>query len=126
MKAIDLLLLATLLIGVIGCGENSDATADILRTSPSIIGELTAIALPAIRVEENPAESSGSDKASVRVADGTHVLRRDGTIVGAAELRVGQRVKVWFTGPVFESYPLQATASVIVIDQGDIVTQGEP
>ena len=34
--------------------------------------------------------------------------------MSATELRVGQLVKVWFTGPVMESYPLQATAGVIV------------
>lgn len=119
------MLLSALLAGIIGCQKNSDATADVLRTHPSIIGEVTAIVLPAIRVEENPADSSGSAKASVRVADGTHVLRRDGTVVGTAELRVGQRVKVWFTGPVAQSYPVQATARVIVIEQGEIVTVKE-
>lgn len=96
----------------------SDATAAIPRTTPSIIGQVTAIALPMIVVEEKPAEPHGSAKARVRITDGTKVLRRDEGAVSATELRVGQQVKVWFTGPVMESYPLQATAGVIVIEPG--------
>ena len=30
-------------------------------------------------------------------------------------LQVGQKVEAWFTGPVAESYPVQAVASDIVI-----------
>ena len=94
----------------------SDATAAIPRTTPSIIGQVTAIALPTIVVEEEPSESHGSAKASVRIIDGTQVLRRGEGVVGATELRVGQQVKVWFTGSVMESYPIQATAGVIDIE----------
>lgn len=94
----------------------SDATAAIPRTMPSIVGQVTAIDLPTIVVEEKPTEPHGSDKARVRITDGTHVLRRGEGVVGATELRVGQQVKVWFTGPVMESYPLQATAGAIVIE----------
>jgi hypothetical protein len=31
------------------------------------------------------------------------------------DLSAGQRVAVWFTGPVAESYPVQATAGAIEI-----------
>lgn len=93
-----------------------DTTAAIPRTTPSIIGQVTAIVLPTIVVEEKPTEPHGSAKASVRITDGTQVLRRGEGVVGATELRVGQQVKVWFTGPVMESYPLQATAGMIVIE----------
>ena len=94
----------------------SDATASIPRTTPSIIGQVTAITLPTIVVEEKPTEPHGSDKAVVRITDATQVLRRGGGVMSPTELRVGQLVKVWFTGPVMESYPLQATARVIVIE----------
>ncbi len=93
-----------------------DASAAILRTAPSISGQITAVALPMVMVEENPAESHGSDKARVRITEATQVLRESEGVVGATELGVGQQVKVWFTGPVMESYPSQATAGVIVID----------
>jgi hypothetical protein len=89
------------------------------RTAPSIIGQVTAIALPVITVEEKPTEPHGSAKAFVRTTNDTQVLRRGEGGLGTAELQVGQQVKVWFTGPVMESYPLQATASVIVIEPRD-------
>lgn len=97
----------------------SDAKAAIPRTAPSIIGQVTAIALPTIILEEKPTEPHGSAKARVRITKDTQVWRRGEGGMGTAELKVGQQVKVWFAGPVMESYPLQATAGVIVIEPMD-------
>lgn len=114
-------LLSSFLISA-GCSRSvtdpsvSDATAEIPRTTPSIVGQVTAVALPTVMVEEKPTEPHGSAKAGVRITDVTQVLRRGEGVVGATELRVGQQVKIWFTGPVMESYPLQATAGMIVIE----------
>jgi hypothetical protein len=58
---------------------------------------------------------SGYDQASVRVHDDTLVLRASGGAASAADLRVGQGVRVWFDGPVMESYPVQSSAGTIVI-----------
>jgi heat shock protein HslJ len=113
------------LVGVIGCEKNSDFSAGIPRNPPSIIGVITTVALPDVLVEENPAESSGSAKASVRVTAETRILRHDGTVAGVSALHAGQRARVWFTGPVAESYPVQATGGVIVIDSGNIVAVQE-
>ena len=85
-------------------------------TTPSIVGQITAIALPIIVVEENAAEPQGSAKASVRMVVSTRVLRLDKNVASAADLRVRQRVRVWFVGPALESYPAQATAGTIVIE----------
>lgn len=101
----------------------SDATSSIPSMMPSIIGQVTAIALPTIIVEEKPTEPHGSAKARVRVTSDTQVLRRGEGGTGTAELRVGQQVKVWFAGPVMESYPLQATAAVIVIEPSPALIQ---
>ena len=90
-------------------------TVAIPDTLPSIVGQITAMALPMIVVEENPAESQGSAKASVRIVESTRVLRPDKGAVSAADLQVGQKVRVWFVGPVMESYPVQAAAGTIVI-----------
>jgi hypothetical protein len=76
-------------------------------------------------VEEKPDEASGSAKADVRVTGTSKVLRRDGSVTDATEFRIGQKLKVWFTGPVAESYPVQSNADVIVIERGDIVTVKE-
>ncbi len=43
---------------------------------------------------------------------GTTGLKR-GTF---ADLLTGQIAEAWFTGPVMESYPTQATASVVVVN----------
>lgn len=92
-----------------------DVTASIPRTAPSIIGQVTAITLPTVLVEENPGPTQESAKASVRITDITQVLHADKGVTDITELRVGQRVKVWFTGPIMESYPVQAIGGVIVI-----------
>jgi hypothetical protein len=112
---VNVLLFSTLIISACSASA-SDVIVAIPRTAPSIIGQVTAIVLPVVVVEENPAEPHGSAKARVRIADGTQVLRQGGGIAGIAELRVGQQVKVWFAGPAMESYPLQATAGVILIE----------
>lgn len=124
MSKIRARLVSTLLFSALissGCSpvvtdpSESDVTAAILHTSPSIIGQVTYVTLPTIDVEEKPTEPHGSAKARVRITNGTQVLRGK-RVVGVTELRVGQRVKVWFAGPAMESYPLQATAGVIVIE----------
>jgi hypothetical protein len=53
------------------------------------------------------------DKASVTVTDGTRIVGPEGDSGTFADLANGQRVEVWFEGPVAESYPVQATAGEI-------------
>jgi hypothetical protein len=89
---------------------------------PSIRGTITTLTPLAgqgvILVEERPQDQAGSNKASVTVSATTRIYRGR---VGAStkgsfgDLRNGQRVEVWFSGPVLTSYPVQATASVILI-----------
>lgn len=79
-----------------------------------------------ILVEEQPDRPVGGpgppagDKASVTVDTGSQILRHAGE--GYAEaafdaLEVGQVVQVWFSGPVAESYPVQAGAEAVVISE---------
>jgi hypothetical protein len=118
-------LLGALLTGFLigpGCSLGSkepavfDTKITTPRTVPSIVGQITAIALPVITVEEQPAEPHGSAKAHVRITTETQWLRRGEVGSGIAELQVGQQVRIWFKGPVMESYPLQATAGVIYLE----------
>ena len=63
-------------------------------------------------------EDTSHDRASVTVTNQTLILdNRSGEsqAMGFQVLEVGQRVEARFTGPVMESYPVQATASEIVI-----------
>ncbi len=97
-------------------------TSTELPSEPaSIAGRITAVDLATgrtgvVRVEANPQDSAGSDKAVVRVTGSTTVRAPASTNVEPGGLRVGQWVRVWFTGPVRESYPVQADAGTIVID----------
>ena len=71
-----------------------------------------------VLVEENPDEETGSQKDSVTVTKATKLSERRGrelTRIGFDDLKVGQRARAWYTGPVAESYPRQATASLIVV-----------
>jgi len=90
---------------------------------PSIRGTITTVTLGSdglgsILVEGPIANGTTFDKASVRVIEDTEILLKgaDGwgrfAFDGLAE---GDTVEVWFTGPVAESYPVQATAGTLVL-----------
>ncbi len=58
------------------------------------------------------------DKASVKVTDKTVIKLGDGKDAKDGkfeDIKKGSKLVVWFTGPVAESYPVQATAGKIVI-----------
>ncbi len=80
----------------------------------------------ALRVEEYPDRQvgdpglpmTGGEKAVVTVTTDTRILRQTaGPFENAAfdDLATGQQVAVWFSGPVAETYPVQATAATIVM-----------
>lgn len=108
------------------------ATVVVLLLAPSaparasdgagITGTITRADGRTVLVEEEPAESSGSDKSYVEVTEETEVyLRRSGEEAPAAfeDISVGQRVEVVFRGAVAESYPTQARAgSVVILEDG--------
>ena len=76
----------------------------------------------AILIEENPKENWGSAKTWVRITDATRIFKRqEQDLIPAlfAELQIGDRAEAWFTGPVAESYPGQATGSVVVFLKSD-------
>jgi hypothetical protein len=90
--------------------------------SPSIRGTITSVSPLAgqgvVLVEERPQDRGGSEKASVTVNGATRIYRARisaSTRGSFSDLRSGQLVDVWYEGPVLTSYPLQATASVILI-----------
>lgn len=115
METIRNLAVILLLLCAFGCEDDSESSGGIPSGPPSIAGEITSVGASSIRVEENPADDWGSAKAMVRLTGSPRVLYRDGSPTTTAQLAVGQTVQVWFTGPVAESYPVQATADVIVI-----------
>ena len=81
-------------------------------------GESAEERVGVVLVEENPDEDTGSQKDSVTVTKATELSERRGrdlTRIRFDDLKLGQRVMAWYTGPVGESYPRQATARVIVV-----------
>lgn len=103
---------------VTGCASQAPR---VPSSAPSIEGRVTAVdrqgeGIGSIRVEANPAETSGSDKAVVYITQTTAIVRGDSARANFAALAIDQWVRVWFTGPVRESYPVQADAAVVQID----------
>lgn len=99
----------------------ASAAVGVPSGSPGITGQITSVSragdrIGSIRVEEQPTQLSGSAKAVATVTQGTVVLRGVSDQRDFNDLRVGQWVRVWFDGPVMESYPVQAKAGTIVID----------
>ena len=95
---------------------------------PSIRGAITTLnaadstwnagILGSMLIEGKLQSDTSFDKASVTVTDKTKIYREDAQgrhLVDFSYLRVGQIVAATFTGAVAESYPVQATASEIVI-----------
>jgi hypothetical protein len=109
------------LIGIVmACKGPSQKIPD----SPvSLAGRVTAVQKSgertgSVNVEARSVHAVGSNRVVVRVTDST-------TVIGAPPdhdksdfngLQTGQWVRVWFVGPVRQSYPMQANAGTIVID----------
>lgn len=74
--------------------------------------------LGTIRIEGEKIAGNTYDKAVVTVTKDTEILRKEGDALVAADfsaLSFGDTVTAEFTGPVLESYPVQAGARRIVI-----------
>lgn len=110
-----------------GCGTENGSrpdggTADIRGYISSTWG-ISADPAPggnlgSIMVDGELEPDTTVDRASVTVTEETRIyLEADGrrSEVEFNDLSVGQRVEVVFTGPVMESYPVQATAGEITV-----------
>jgi Protein of unknown function (DUF3221) len=113
-----------------GCGGATAAPPASPSPSapPSRVADITGVVATlapgddadtvSLLVVADPDVASAYDRASVRVAATTAVWAsagEDRTASTVADLAAGQRVAVWFSGPVAESYPVQAKAGVIQI-----------
>ncbi|MEE8352841.1 MAG: DUF3221 domain-containing protein [Dehalococcoidales bacterium] len=57
------------------------------------------------------------EKYAITVTGTTEILGLNGEPVGFEDLEVTQQVKVWFSGPVKESFPMQVDAGRVVISR---------
>jgi len=95
-----------------------------------INGFVTDVSGATVLIEEDPLEESGSDKASVEITPETEISRRQGQNRAPAapeDLEAGQLVEATFSGPVAESYPVQATAgSITILEEANDGATGAP
>jgi beta-N-acetylhexosaminidase len=108
---------AALAVSLAGC------TAAVPSETPGITGDITYLAisttstaLVSITVEGGVQPTGAvSDKAVVTVTAKTAIFDADGKRARVDALQVGKSVKVWFEGPVAESYPVQGRAAAVQI-----------
>jgi hypothetical protein len=121
--------LAACLVGP-GCSsapgepDGPGLSAGVPAQSADIIGDVTQVERAdgrlRILVEQIPTRSAGYPIAWISVNRGTDVVQRAGGAVSrgsSQNLTSGMRVQVWFTGPVAESYPVQATAGTLLMER---------
>jgi len=110
------------LLALAGCGPR------VPSEPPAIAGRIVSVTPTLGANTAGPADSGAilvegagtvGDKAWITASRTTPILRqiKDGAVTTAsfADLEAGMRVSVWITGPVRESYPVQAEASTILI-----------
>jgi hypothetical protein len=123
LQAIFLASAALLALALIAaaCGDDGSET---VTEDPDIRGTIMDIspggddASGSVRIQGIIEADTEYDAAVVRVEDDTDIFRvQNGEPAEAAfaDLEVGLAVEAWFTGPVAESYPVQAKAARIVI-----------
>lgn len=91
-----------------GGGDDDPGVADFS-------GTITSVADGSIRIEENPALPAEGAKADLRIVPATVLKWSDNTPASMSDLVAGRQAQAWVAGPVAESYPVQGTASRIVI-----------
>jgi hypothetical protein len=107
-------MMAVLVVVITGCSRG-------VPTEPvGIVGTVTDLqpgtgdVLYSIRVEgPDQIPGSVSDKAQVTVNKQTRLFAEDGTTAQPTDITQGDTVRVWFTGAVAESYPVQGTAMAL-------------
>ena len=102
---------------------NSD-DRDIRGTILNIVlTQVKSDILGTIYVEGPLYEDTSYDKAYISITSSTQIFKIDNLLSSSSqfipipfiELQTGMIVEVTFTGPVLESYPVQATAKKIVV-----------
>jgi hypothetical protein len=123
MKYIRLIVCTGLFIGLMVASLNCASTDEPMETEADFIGFITEIqpngergTLGRISVE------SHADKIVSRyvitITDETLIFQQNGDDLRRAAFKTlenKQWVKIWFTGPVLESFPVQGTAGQVVI-----------
>ena len=108
------LAIAAALLSIVGCMSSPEP----LQTEPDFLGFITEIQAGRITVESHAYKIV--DRYVVTINNETGIFKREGENlrhVSAAAFETKQWVRIWFSGPVMESWPKQATARQIVINE---------
>ena len=100
------------------CLPLASFAADIRGKITTVTPAGTAKTGGSVRIEGTVEKDTTVDKAATRITAQTKILKLENgkkTAQTFNDLKVGQSVEATFTGPVAESYPVQATAGEIII-----------
>ena len=123
MKYIRLFGLMGLLIGLMVLSVDCTSATKPIETEADFIGFITEIhpmqekGISGQISVESHAEKIVT-KYTITITDETLIFRQDGDNLrnaNFAALETRQWVQIWFSGPVMESWPMQATAKQVVI-----------
>jgi hypothetical protein len=120
LGALPSILLAVALVWLAGCDdtETGPPGPDIRGVVTSLARQGQGSAVGTLRVEGPRMDDTRYAKALITVTPETKVFQRLPAGKGPvpfSEVRLGDKVEVRFTGPVAQSYPVQATAGEILI-----------
>ena len=99
-------------------GVKADIRGAITKMTPSGEDGLSKGIVGAVLIEGKIEKDTGFDRAFVEITRGTLILKKEGEEfrkVSFESLKIGQETQAVFTGPVRESYPVQATAREFII-----------
>jgi len=116
MKHLKLLGLAGLLLGLTVVFVNCAPEVQPLETEADFTGFITGVQSGQISVESHADKIV--TKYTITITGDTMIFRQDGdsfVSTGFSALANQQWIEIWFSGPVMESWPMQATAQQIVI-----------
>jgi len=102
----------TLTLALGGCTAKTPATDPAIRGTIQSVSQTDA-GIGAVLVAGPLADGTTLDKAMLSITDETRVLSAAEEPLEPDVLEAGMRVEAWITGPVRESYPVQADADVI-------------
>lgn len=107
-----------LLVACAGPGPSQPAGAPP-TTPPLIEGRVTSVDVAGGRIEVDAAD--GSTKAVMSLTADTRIVEEFGggyEPSALTQIAAGDTVAVWASGPVRESFPVQAGAAVVLVREG--------
>lgn len=118
--------LVLLIAGIPACTP-AETPGTISRQPSSIRGIITAVERArtsaqrsSLRIEERPDQTSGDNKALVSLVESTRLYERtrgNNVRISLDSVQTAWLAEAWFEGPVAESYPVQATASLVIVQR---------